>query len=128
MFDQANFLASQFPSHVTVNEKRAPTDESVRLLSEMQQAAENKVLKTTKLEANILNATVHSMKDTLNWHNQFRILLDLNGNRIQVDAYTDPEKSVEDQMRTLYDAIAHRIAAEIMPKVFKDSRQMFGIL
>lgn len=126
MFDNTHH--HHHSTSVNVTEKRAPTDESVRLLSEMQKAAQDQIIKTIRLESNILNATCHSMRDHMNLDNRFMVLLELNGKRIKVEAYTDSSKSIEEQMRTIYDAIAYRIAETIMPKVFTDSKQLFGIL
>ena len=43
-----NPYEDRYPQDTTVNvtEKRAPTDESVRLLKEMEEAARNKVIET----------------------------------------------------------------------------------
>lgn len=47
--------ATAYPQ--TITERRAPTDESVRLLSEMEQAAEKRVLERGRLENNDFKAT-----------------------------------------------------------------------
>lgn len=49
------------PSKIEVIEKRAPTDESVRLLSEMEQAALDKVLFSKPIEAAQVKGSVTHM-------------------------------------------------------------------
>jgi len=67
MFDVHRHITK--PQHITVtetrHEHRAPTDESVRLLREMEQAAKEKLISVTRLEGNTLNATWHMFND---WH------------------------------------------------------------
>lgn len=57
MFDKhISVNGPRFPSHISINstEKRAPTDESVRLLREMEEAAEKNVVARGTLENNLL--------------------------------------------------------------------------
>jgi hypothetical protein len=48
----------QQPSKIEVTERRAPTDESVRLLSEMEKAAEARLLGAVRVETNTVNGLV----------------------------------------------------------------------
>lgn len=52
------YLVSRQPSHhsVSVTEKRAPTDESVRLLKEMESAVREKVVESVRVERNGIKA------------------------------------------------------------------------
>lgn len=71
------------PREVTINENRAPTDESVRLLNEMQQKAQENIVQTIKVEGNEVNGLImllrsgrtllgyeYILKFTLNGHEQ----------------------------------------------------------
>jgi|GEM_PF-1631666 len=54
-----------YEKSITVHEHKAPTDESVKLLNEMQQKAESNILKTIKIDENYLKAVVIIFKDNL---------------------------------------------------------------
>jgi hypothetical protein len=67
------------PSNVTVNEKRAPTDESVRLLNEMEQAARNKVVETTVVKDTHFECKIHKSVDMFSMQDVYSVIYSLNG-------------------------------------------------
>lgn len=59
MFDtNVTNVRSSSPSRIDVHEHRAPTDDSVRLLNEMQRAAEKQIINSIPLEDNLLKGQV----------------------------------------------------------------------
>ena len=120
MFDTIRTNHSHYhgPSSVYVTEKRAPTDESVRLLKEMEKAAEDKIIKSLELASNTLNARVHVMKEYLSGKNQFAIIMDLNGKRYDIRVSTNEFDSIDEQVQQIYQSIGNQIAQIIMPDVF----------
>jgi hypothetical protein len=63
MFDTHNYRTGDSYSRVDITEKRAPTDESIRLLHEMQQKALQDVLAHVKIDNNEFKASWWLMRD-----------------------------------------------------------------
>lgn len=98
-----------------VVERRAPTDESVKLLKEMEEKAEAKLIATLPLKNNLFEGTVvidHYLADMTI---RARLVFVLNGKQIVVteSAYEGDGARVE-LMQKLHDATAKKIAAEIL--------------
>lgn len=125
MFDTIRTLHShqRGPSSIYVTEKRAPTDESVRLLKEMEQKARDKVVASIELDSNLVKGRVYVMKDYLSGKNNFAVLMDINGKRVEIKVSTDEYESAEAQLQEVYQEIGRRIAAEVMPNVFDEARK-----
>jgi len=103
----------------TVTEKRAPTDESVRLLREMEQAARDKIIKSIELESNTVSGRVFVMKDYLSGMNNFAVVMDINGKRVEIKTSTNEYSSREAQIRQVYTSIAEQLTNVIMPDLVK---------
>lgn len=77
----------------TIHEHRAPTDESVKLLMEMEQKALEKLLSITRLENNTLNAvwsTFQTFEDA-RFHIVCRYQLNGSANEIKFDFCGRPD-------------------------------------
>jgi len=103
----------------TVTENRAPTDESVRLLREMEQAARDKIIKSIELESNTVSGRVFVMKDYLSGMNNFAVVMDINGKRVEIKTSTNEYSSREAQIRQVYTSIAEQLTNVIMPDLVK---------
>lgn len=73
-----NSVNIRFPDTVKVEEHRAPTDQSVRLLNEMQQQAQSNIIAQVRLPDNILNAIVFIQQikmgfDRFDWFCKFKL-------------------------------------------------------
>lgn len=101
----------------TVNEYRAPTDESVRLLREMEEKARNEILKSYKLESNILKGVIHEFMDYLHDTSKIGVQFELNGHRIV--SYTEFNRydSPETKTTKLMECVASEITKELLSKV-----------
>ena len=78
MFDTYRLESSPSYSSVYVTEKRAPTDESVRLLKEMEHAAAEKLLESVRVENCGIDAVMHRYEDYLTQQTKFLIIYKLN--------------------------------------------------
>lgn len=81
MFD--TLIAPTRTEYVTkkVIEKRAPTDESVRLLKEFEEAARDKIEKTYRLDFNGFKCLVQAYTDCMNQEEVHEIHYDFNGSK-----------------------------------------------
>lgn len=112
MFDRT--YVSRGPVHVTVShtEKRAPTDESVRLLREMEKAARDAVIESLRLPSNILEAEAHLVRDQCSLGAKIVIHYCLTGRRREV-RIDHTAAAMSDAVPSLVDALAKDLAAVI---------------
>jgi hypothetical protein len=118
MFDRSVYAPSFHSHHTTerVIEKRAPTDESVRLLKEMEKAAEAKIDSSRRLFDNRFDCLVQTLRfphdDTL----VARAVFTLNGKVMKAEAelpmWSKPEPA--DILGLLRDDMAKQIANEVI--------------
>lgn len=103
-------------SNISVTEKRAPTDESVRLLKEMEQAARDKVLESIKLENNLVSAIVHKMYEPLSYRQLYAVLVKINGKDHRIDLEFDEldVDTYEKLAHAIYEGIAKQMTAHLM--------------
>jgi hypothetical protein len=71
--------------NVNVTEKRAPTDESVRLLREMEAAAKAAIIGTIRVTDTPVECVIHSMYSQHGASRLFRVVYSLNGAKRTVD-------------------------------------------
>ena len=119
MFDKdfAIYSTSNYygPSKIEVTEKRAPTDESVKLLKEFEEKAIEKIVSSTRVQDNDFEYMVHSAKDYMNSGYKFMIVYSLNGNKRKIDyEYNprydiNPSEAVAGVVKTLSEDIASNI-------------------
>lgn len=96
----------------TIIHKHAPTDESVKLLREMEAKAEAEVVKAIAVHDNAFNCVVHEMKDLMADAIRFRAVWSLNGAKHTTDCFVpayDIDKTAA--MVALRDEIAKDIAS-----------------
>jgi hypothetical protein len=113
-------------SDVTVTEHKAPTDASVALLKEIEEAATKKMMEGIHLKDNNFECKIYKQKDWMNLSYTWAIVFMLNGKK-QVTEYTLDEM---DAVRTdnisfkiavgIRDAIAQKIADETIVDIVKD--------
>lgn len=104
---------------VTVHEHRAPTDESVRLLREMEQAARDKVVQAIRLENAPIDCVVHAQDNAMNGDRDFCVFVRVNGKRIEVRrSFNLLDATVEKVANGLLAAVSKRIAEELLAPAF----------
>ena len=117
MFDRITVAPSRpepYAKTVNVHEHRAPTDESVTLLREMERAVEERRIGSFHLEGNDLNGTVEALRCMTDQSVIFMAVFDLNGRRITVKHQVHDHIKPIEMMHGLRDAIAERLAVEII--------------
>lgn len=123
MFD--TYLSPQKTEYITkeVHEYRAPTDESVKLLREMEQKAKNEVVKSIQLGSNYLKANVYLSLDPMSFNNMFRVVFDINGHSyvsdIAIPINAPTEVIVQKLHRGISDVIAQKILEDVSLTVSK---------
>jgi len=72
------YNTTNHPRTLEVKEHRAPTDESARLLKELEWEAMNKIVATGKVEDNKFNAKWYIWGDPMAWEDWCRCVFTLN--------------------------------------------------
>ena len=110
--------------HIEITEKRAPTDESVELLREMEAKAEAEVIKAVSVANNDFSCAVHQSLDHLSDQMRWRAIFKLNGKQMTAMVDTDPRKAqpygtdAQDNFAALRDEMAKVIATEVLSVAF----------
>jgi hypothetical protein len=114
-------ITERVTENVNVTENRAPTDESVRLLKEMQEKAEKALLATTYVETNGLKATVQTFRQA--WDDSVKAVaqVDLNGKSIRVE-HVAPRRDAPHERIRLMAEVRDKIATAIANEVMQDFR------
>lgn len=129
MFDRYLQCHQRTPSHtsVDVTEKRAPTDESVRLLSEMEQAARQKVVQSIRLENCPVDAVIQRHDDFLNVQMVFSIHARIGGQVVEARKTFDLKGDIGFTViaEGLMQALAEQIAMRVLgPAINKAASQL----
>lgn len=122
---------SQHHSHThTIIEKRAPTDESVRLLREMEEKARQQVLSAIRLENCPIDGVVLVHHDQYHSGNrEFLLCCRINGKPLEVRYLHDTLRAStqEDMVDGLLKATADAVARQILSAAFAAlPRSKFG--
>lgn len=110
-------LTQQRTEYVTreVHEHRAPTDESVKLLREMEQAADARRIASMRLESNAFKGMVEVMRHMRDQRTEAVAIFDLNGSRLTAKADIDELSGpTAELMVKLRDAVALQVANVVM--------------
>lgn len=106
------------PYEKTVTEHRAPTDKSVKLLREMEKAAEDKLISITRLDNNELKATWHVFDDHLSWGMKAVCRFELNGKEHRIDLSLDRYLKSDEIGRKVYKEVCDKIAELLTVDLF----------
>jgi hypothetical protein len=122
MFDTT--IVRHGDSHTHVTEKRAPTDESVRLLREMENTAKKEVLKAVQLPSNDLSGVVHLMRDYMSCSTNVAVLFKLNGKEHKVIISLDDFRhaDMDSRIEQMVEQVSKYLAANILEKVFQSNQ------
>lgn len=130
MFGRAkepNVVVVQQPSrtqyvdrHVTVTEKRAPTDDSVKLLREMEQKAEAEIVKSVRVGNATFECVIHQFADYASDDHVWRAVFKLNGKQMKAEYRGCPKdmSAPFDAMDGLRNEMTKVIAAEVLHDAF----------
>lgn len=109
------------PSHVSVHheEKRAPTDESVRLLREMEAKAREQIEQSLRIESCGIEAIVHRQDDPMDAKTRFAIHYKVNGHQRKCYASGDWKADAMENLEAVWKALADDLAAYLMSGIAK---------
>lgn len=118
MFDQLHTHHHATSTSVHVTEKRAPTDESVRLLREMESEAIAKVQAAIRVQDTAFECVVHVMHDLMNNERKVAAIFSLNGKKIRADCSIKESQTPNDAIEKIVSAVADQLAFEILRPAF----------
>lgn len=104
------------------HEHRAPTDESVRLLSEMEKAAESKRIASLQMPGNGFHGVVQVMYAASSNAVIAEAVFDLNGRRFTVAETASVHETRKDRyalLKKLHAAVAEKVASEMLIEMTK---------
>ena len=113
--------------NVTINEKRAPTDESVRLFNEMRDEALKNIIAQIPLKNNVFEGHVMVAIDHFNDENIYRGITIVNGKRIVVEHRAPPvtdRSQWGEPLRELCGKMSEAIARDVLMEPFIKATQM----
>ena len=111
--------------NATIEEKRAPTDESVRLLKELEKEARNKVIAIIQNESNGCNFSAHVFYDNLSFNATARIRVSINEKSLEYDR-TIPNGIGKTQLaQFIVDDLGREIARQLIVQNFDQIKQLF---
>lgn len=115
-------------SHTDITEKRAPTDESVKLLSEMERAAEKKLISITRLDNNTFKATWHIWEDFMADTLRATVRFELNGqpHEMEVPIERHIRFKAQDIAKEIHKAIISELAAVLTVELLTAEHQTIG--
>ena len=119
MFDTTYVQRGPSSVSVHVEEKRAPTDESVRLLREMEAKAKDQVVQSLRIESCGVEAVVHRYDDPMDSQTRFAIHYKVNGHQRKCYAKVDWQADIQERMDVVWKALADDLAAYLMAGLTK---------
>ena len=104
----------------TTHEHRAPTDESVRLLKEFEEAARKKIEASIRLDNNMFKAHIMKSPDYMAWDKTYVVLYELNGQKQRCEIkVSDLQAKNEDATKFfVLGELGKHIAANILQEAF----------
>jgi hypothetical protein len=118
MFDTIRIGGGITHAETEIHEHRAPTDKSVALLSEMEQAARGKLLSVNRLINNTLEATWYVFDDPVSWDLRGVLQFKLNGREFKIDVPLERHLCTADQARRMAEKLIQLISVELTKQLF----------
>ena len=103
--------------NATVTENRAPTDDSVRLLKEMEEAARKKVIESTVVSDTHFECKIHKTHDIFSLQDLFVVVYSLNGKKRVVNCSIDSWRDLPPNEIAV--AIRNKVAEDISNEMLK---------
>lgn len=95
-------------------ERRAPTDESVRLLREMEAAARGEVLDSISVGDTNFACVVHAARDPMTSETMLAAVFSVGGDKQKVDVRVAEGSTPREMFDALTKAVAERLAERIV--------------
>jgi len=113
--------APAYPQKVTVNEHKAPTDDSVRIYDEMIQKAKNQIIDTYKVEDNELNGCVILSRSHKCLGCVASYKFSLNGEEYTFEEELEEFLPRDQAIKNLVEKMGHVISATLFAKYMKNN-------
>ena len=112
MFDNyyAQTRTEYINKDVNVKEYKAPTDESVKLLNEMQEKTLANIIKQFSVQDNDFNFGVMSYKNPIRYTTEVLVKFTLNRKQYEVKTDVDEFKDRDGQIKDIYKAVCDKLA------------------
>ncbi len=111
------------PEVIRVHEHRAPTDASVKLLSEMEQAANRRVIEAIRIGDTTFECVLHMMAHPMDDTTEMVAVFSLNGKKMTVQHREANYRTDRHGMiQALRDKMATDIATTVLLPALKDFR------
>jgi hypothetical protein len=124
MFGARNtYIDNSFRGPSTIVEKRAPTDESVRLLKEMEEAARRKVEETIVVADTSFQCKIQKIYDAMSIQDVYHVSYSMNGLKQTVQIRVDRHEQLSPTQVacTIRDKVAVDIANVMLTTAFTRS-------
>ena len=126
MFNRIYNDVASGPTNTTVKvtEQRAPTDDSVRLLKEMEEAARKKITESTTVHNTEFTCKLHTMYDPVNAADKYAIIYTLNGKQSRIDVSVELYKELTSEQTAclIRDKVAVDISNKMLYTAFMDEK------
>lgn len=110
-----------------IHEHRAPTDESVKLLREMEQKAKDQIIQAIHVGNSVFECVVHMNKSMMDGSTTILAVFSLNGKKMTAEFTAHEWRTNTVQMvEGLKLAIADKISREILTEVFMKTPSLLG--
>ena len=108
----------------SVTENRAPTDESVRLLKEMEAEARKKITESTTVHNTEFTCKLHKYYDALNAADKYAVIYTLNGKQSRIDVDVEAYKMLTPEQTACFirDKVAVDISNKMLYTAFMDEK------
>lgn len=103
----------------TIHEHRAPTDDSVRLLKQMEEEAKKKAVESLCLANTPIECVIHRGFDHYAAKALYAIHMKIGGRPVQVTVRLSPEEDRDAAIQKIMDVTSNAIAAEVLGLGFK---------
>ena len=124
MFDRINLATSPaYPQTVNIKEVRAPTDDSIKLLRELEEKIEKSFIESFRLPDNKLEGVVHKQFDVHSQSEVYLVIYKLNGVNRTVKIQVFVPLSRNDLLIKVYEEIGKDVAAYLMPYILIDIKK-----
>ena len=121
------YLHHTTTNNVRIDEHRAPTDESVRILRDMEDRAEKKVLAAVRVENTQVDMVIHAQKDNFTGDRLYACIYKINGKQMRSD-YRDCGTVDRDSVAVgIRDVVAKDIASLLCAQAFQSALGKFDL-
>lgn len=99
--------------------QNAPLDSTVALLADMEKAALDKILKSTRLENSVIDCVIHELKDPLFLRRKFLVRLKINGKILEIEHSTNNLDDEEFVKGEIIKKVAESIAINVLSRAIQ---------